>query len=365
MNSNTQPRGKVTQRFSLEIKQAARGLWPHILQTMGIPAKTLDGRNHPCPACGGTDRFQFTVRGTAAPYGRFACRGLDKQGGDGFALVMHVFNLSFPEAVQAVANVLGLGSHRVTLTLPKQIEAAPIPQINHSEKLQRLFDAGDDIGMHNTAGRYLYQRGIREDLINRTTQLRYCDVLDYWHVVDGKPQRLASGEALIARIQKPCGALAGLHRIYLDVDANKLALLYGDNNEVLPAKKLQTAHDGALAGAACRLRPLTGEGRLALTEGIETALAVHQLTGLPVWACISASGLKTVQLPDTAREVFIYGDNDQPDHKGRNAGAEAAYILATRLLDEGRKVKVILPPQAGTDWLDVLNNNKTEAKHND
>lgn len=112
------------QQFYNDVKAASRGQWLYILQTAGIAPRYLDGRNHPCPACGGHDRFQFTVRGHGSEWGRFACRGIDEQGGDGFRLIQHVFNISFSEAVMLVAQALGMTSNSGHYTLP----AAPLPQ---------------------------------------------------------------------------------------------------------------------------------------------------------------------------------------------------------------------------------------------
>jgi putative DNA primase/helicase len=43
------------------LKEAARGQWADILAALGgVAADLLDGKNHPCPRCGGTDRFRFT-----------------------------------------------------------------------------------------------------------------------------------------------------------------------------------------------------------------------------------------------------------------------------------------------------------------
>ncbi|MCH7688119.1 MAG: hypothetical protein IH899_15805 [Planctomycetes bacterium] len=41
------------------IKNAARGRWIDILSHFGIDRSILDGKHHPCPKCGGTDRFRL------------------------------------------------------------------------------------------------------------------------------------------------------------------------------------------------------------------------------------------------------------------------------------------------------------------
>ena len=118
---------------------------------------------------------------------------------------------------------------------------------------------------------------------------------------------------------------------------------------------------GETCGAAIRLHPF-GES-LAVTEGIETGLAIHFLTGLPTWASISAVGMEAVILPDTVRCVFIMADLDKSS-RGEMAGIR----LRNRLVQEGRKAHIFLPGlnslravandsggiPKGCDWADVL-----------
>jgi len=72
------------------------------------------------------------------------------------------------------------------------------------------------------------------------------------------------------------------------------------------------------------------------------------LTGLPVWATVSAGGMEAVELPDVVREIYICGDNDA---NGR--GQKAVRLLAARFLAEGRKGRVATPVEPDTDWADV------------
>ena len=86
---------------------------------------------------------------------------------------------------------------------------------------------------------------------------------------------------------------------------------------------------------------------MAITEGIETALAVRLATGLPVWATIAAGGMARLIVPPAVRLVVICTDHDAP-------GLKAAKTLARRLLDEGRRVKILYPDTPGTDWADSV-----------
>jgi putative DNA primase/helicase len=89
--------------------------------------------------------------------------------------------------------------------------------------------------------------------------------------------------------------------------------------------------------------------RLGVAEGIETAISVGKLFGIPCWAAISANGMKAWDPPPQVRTVVICSDND-----ANFTGQEAAYTLARRLSLKGLEVEVHIPPQVGTDWNDVF-----------
>ena len=101
---------------------------------------------------------------------------------------------------------------------------------------------------------------------------------------------------------------------------------------------------GKCAGGAVRLAPAGPE--LVLSEGIETGLSVQQATGLPVWATLGTSGLRSVILPPEVKTVIVAADGDQ-------AGEEAVQGAARRFIAEGRAVKIARPPQ-GMDFNDLL-----------
>ena len=115
---------------------------------------------------------------------------------------------------------------------------------------------------------------------------------------------------------------------------------------------------GVAKGAAARLGP--AQERIAVCEGIETALAVMELTGgtVPVWAALSANGMRFLDLPNIVRHVDIYPDGDVgrygEDGKLRKpTGRMAADDLAARLTESGR-THTIQPISDGLDYLDVL-----------
>ena len=102
---------------------------------------------------------------------------------------------------------------------------------------------------------------------------------------------------------------------------------------------------GACAGGAVRLGPVAR--RLAIAEGIETALSIAQAcTEVPVWAALSTSGMRALLLPSEVREVILCADGDQ-------AGHDAAAAAGEKFRVEGRRVRISAPPD-GADFNDVL-----------
>lgn len=103
---------------------------------------------------------------------------------------------------------------------------------------------------------------------------------------------------------------------------------------------------GRCAGGAVRLHEPRG-GILAVGEGIETSLAFSALKGVPAWAALSTSGLRSFTPPAGITRLLIAADNDDG-----GAGMDAARALAERAR-RGCDVE-IRPAPAGQDWADVV-----------
>lgn len=140
--------------------------------------------------------------------------------------------------------------------------------------------------------------------------------------------------AMIGAVTRwPSRKVTGVHRTYLETNGRGKA-------SVSNPKKMA----GCRAGGAVRLAA-AGE-RLGLAEGIETALSALLATDTPTWACLSASALKSVVIPDTVKEVFIFGDGDSSGIRDANEAAEH-FVLA------GKTVRMVTAPE-GKDWNNVL-----------
>src|SRR5260221_626136 len=105
---------------------------------------------------------------------------------------------------------------------------------------------------------------------------------------------------------------------------------------------------GPIGGGAVRLPP---PGELLLVgDGIETTASGMAATRLPAWAALSATGLERLILPSLPLPAFIIlADNDV-----NGTGEKAAQKAAPRWLAEGRRVRIAIPPEPGSDFNDLL-----------
>jgi phage/plasmid primase-like uncharacterized protein len=88
-------------------------------------------------------------------------------------------------------------------------------------------------------------------------------------------------------------------------------------------------------------------GDIAVAEGIETALSVMQITGLPTVATLSAAGLRTFRWPPQIRRLWIAADND-------DAGIKAAKALLARALCSGLEAHIKIPGGGNNDFNDFI-----------
>lgn len=347
-----------TPRPSLDtIRQAAHGNWPNILQAMGVNSDHLTQKHGPCPHCGGHDRYRFTdYEGN----GGFICNQCTPDGGSGFDLLMLVHGYDFASAVKDVSIYLGLDrSTSAPCRAPTPAPTTPprIERADEQPKLLTLLSECQPVTESTPVARYLMARGLDWPVIASDLQnLFYHPALPYWYTTKPKGVALlARYPAMIAAIHDEQGALVGLHKTYLEPDGQgdyrKLSALHPDDGEPLAAKKMQSRYQGSLKGAAIKLYPLNPEkSGLAVCEGIETALAVRELFGLPVYACATAWGMENVAFPASLKTLYVVADNDLSQ-----TGFKAAHRLGIRGIQAGLKVHLWQPQEVGDDALDELN----------
>ena len=322
-----------------EVRELASNHWPEILMAAGIEKDRLRNKHGPCPVCGGTDRFRFDdLEGT----GSYFCGNPHHGAGDGFKLLMTYRECTFAEAAKFVRDVLGERPVEAVKHTPQPSPKRDEAKIRAS--LNKVAQACCRVMPGDTVWCYLKgTRGLDIPAIPRAIKL-HPNLGYYEERKEGDEERMVKvGEypAMIAVVSAPDGRPVSLHRTYLTKQGQKAP--------VPEAKKLMKGL--GVSGGAIRLYPA---GKvLAVAEGIETALAVHCLTGYPTWATVSATLMQKLEVPEYVEHLLIFADNDEPDHLGRRAGQEAAGILKQRLEEKGIKVTVVLPSKVGTDFADV------------
>jgi putative DNA primase/helicase len=157
--------------------------------------------------------------------------------------------------------------------------------------------------------------------------------------------------AMVAPIVNVAGEQIGTHKTFLKPD--------GSGKVDLPrAEQRETC--GLFKGGAIRLAPHQrqdlaqhlrhrAEVELLVGEGIESTLSAILLFDRPGWAAICALGIEVLELPPEVRAVAIAADHD-----ANGVGQRAALSARERWISERRSVRILLPPNPGEDFNDIL-----------
>jgi putative DNA primase/helicase len=136
---------------------------------------------------------------------------------------------------------------------------------------------------------------------------------------------------LIAAVQSPTGEIIAVQVTQLTAEGKKADV------------EIPRITTGALGFGAVRLAK-AGD-ILGIAEGIETALSAMQLFNIPVWASLGAARLHRVAIPESVRELHIFGDDGEP---GRAAAERTAGVY------RARKRVLRFPPKGHKDFNDLL-----------
>ncbi len=306
------------------VRDVAQGRWRSILTVLGMDERALSGKHGPCPMCGGKDRFRFDDKGGR---GTYFCSGCGA--GDGVALAMGITGQSFRDVAAEIERIAG--TVRPTPAKHERTDEDKLAGLRRAFRESRPIERGDE------ACRYLAGRGLA--LYDLPENVRLHPGLQYR---DGDAV-LGTFPVMLATVTDAAGRAVSIHRTYLQ-NARKAPV-------PAPKKLMQGL---PLPSAAIRLTPVSRT--VGIAEGIETALAATELFEVPVWSCISTSGIESFEPPAGLEHVIVFGDHD-----ANYAGQAAAYRAAHRLALKGYEVEVVIPPTVG-DWLDELNSRRTRQQ---
>ncbi|QXP89651.1 DUF7146 domain-containing protein [Methylococcus capsulatus] len=323
----------------------ASGRWLEILGALAPslePALRKPGAHVPCPVHGGVDGFRLfrdcnvTGGGICNTCGAFAT---------GLALLQWVNGWSRQEAAREVA--AHLGGSRIFQPASRPARRSMPPR---NTQAKRIWETASPLTSSAAvpARLYLARRGLSGIRLDGIHSLRAHPRLPYHE--DGAV--LGFFPAIVALVTGASGKPVALHRTYLTDDGRKAPV-------ASPKKVLKWTDSAVLSSGSVRLfRP---GAILALTEGLETALAVRLGTGLPVWCALNAGNLRSFQPPPEVARVLVFGDRDRPTPQHPlGHGQEAGQELVTRLWKEGIKAGLMIPAspipprEKSLDWADIL-----------
>jgi putative DNA primase/helicase len=235
-----------------------------------------------------------------------------------------------------------LGGELLSLPEVKPLAVKPVNDEAKRERARRIWNESRPIELGDPVDLYLTSRSLCFKAFPKS--LHYHPALDYWEPVDDKWVSRGQYPAMIGAITSPDGELMAIHQTYLTTDGAKA-------NVPAPRKIRGPANGGAI-------HLQRGQDKLAIGEGIETALSFFALTGVAAWACLSTGLMKNIVMPAEVREIILLVDVDSS-----RAGEMACNKLAERLKADGLTVQLAIPPGAEPkrDWNDylILENNKS------
>ncbi|GBO47953.1 DNA primase TraC [Pectobacterium versatile] len=297
--------------FIRKVSAAAGGRWPDVLSQLGIEVPRHPTTLTPCPACGGTDRFQFdNLEGR----GTWHCRHCEPEAGDGLALVMNVRQCAAMDAAQLVAEVLGIDAR--TWEQPTRQSEPPAENNGRSpsvdEKAQRFTPRLAKLTTQAQPGESAYLAG---------------------KGLTGFSYPLLSDGTLLLTLQNANGTTTAAQTIKPD-----------------GSKRLVT--DSAKRGAYHAVNALEQPDTVIIAEGLATALSVHLMRpeALTI-AAIDAGNMvpvaKAMRTQYAHAQIILAADNDIVAGKP-NAGKDWAEKAAHEV-----NGWVTLPPTSEkADWDD-------------
>lgn len=325
-----------------DIKARCRGRWPEVLAAVcGIDRQLLDGRNHPCPLCGGTDRFRMIDAEAGA---LFCNQCFGRNNGDGIAAVQWLQGVGFRTACERITNYLHispthgceLGSNGMTpgksrtsrrfgsceeaTTATKQMDKQPA-ELQFHDQFEPLPDAVQD--------------EFRQEFAKSKPPVTAEAVAATGAIAVNWPKNSRGDNRCMA-----IPAVDGYGKI------RGYILRRVDGEDFPPLGKLQRrkthmlrdSGDGwVIPGGIDRLRQAKTVWRV---EGVPDALALYSLLPDDQAVITNICGAKAVPPflePFRDKTVYIIGDADQP-------GQDGAERYANRLSPIAASVRLVTLP---------------------
>lgn len=333
-------------------RNEAEGRWGSVLTNLApqlSPAVDAQGKRHvACPVHGGKDGFRVYKDFESTGGGHCnTCGGFH----DGFSLLQWANGWDARTSVEEVMTHLKGGQGKAK----PQFKAPPVktPASNKPDN-QSLRNSLNRVWMQtlsmehrdaDPARRYLARRGLS---IQAPEGIRFHPSLGYH---DGD-KMVGYYPAIVAVVMGANGQPVTLHRTYLTREGQKAPV-------ASPKKLMMYPDDRKIVGGAIHL--VKHARVLGVAEGIESALAAIQGTGIPTWSTVNALMLESFVPPAGVEQLIVFVDKDKPTKPHpKGHGQEAAMKLVQRAWAMGIKATAIVPKgeipegEKSLDWLDIL-----------
>lgn len=314
-----------------ELRTLAAGRWTHILISAGIPPRVLDGRNHPCPKCGGRDRF--AAFNDLQQRGAVHCRYCFTSGSpisprDGVQTLRWWLGTSFAETVEYLADSLGYqATDAPASSVPRPLSQAPISYSTVSRPLEidpKIVEA------HTLFAREAYHR-MDAPIRNRLAE----------HL------QLASFSFISLRVGVTSDGNCSTWPMR-DADEKIIGVRLA-SFPWSPSNGSKWSRRGSHSGLFVPREASADRSRLFVTEGASDTAAA---TSVGLFAIGRAScDSSTFYVNNFVRKhlpqrITIVADNDPPGRRGAN---RLGATLSSQLGNRNQIVDVICPPEPSMD----------------
>jgi putative DNA primase/helicase len=318
LNTLSRSKGRNFQHWpdSSWLHAARAILIQQVIEQRGIKLRGRIERVGPCPRCGGHDRFAININKQ-----KFNCRGCKRGGGDAISLVMFLDGVDCFGAVEILT-----GQHFDSITGKE------------TTTLQSRQN-GDFVKRQRAKARYLWRTSkpaagtiVEKYLIGRGVTMPPPATVRFL-----SPHKPDQHPAMIVAYGVPDEPEHWLLNITENqITAVQFTLLKPDGSGKADVERPKFTV-GSPSGLPMVLAAMNDGLGLAITEGVEDALSVHQTTGLGVWAAGGANFMAKLAaaVPAYTDSITIYGHAD-----ANQAGQNGAHDLATALIDRGFEVMI-------------------------
>ena len=178
-----------------------------------------------------------------------------------------------------------------------------------------------------------------------TLSERHCRLRHIERVLPGPEVARHNSEAPVSaygegRLRRPA-LLVGVSDSHGAFTAVEVTYLAASGRRAMDLRLSRKTVGSVPPGTAVRIDPAAPE--MLVAEGFFTTLSASECFALPGWALMSTRNLRSWSAPEGVRSVLIAAD------RGKD-GEASAETLRLRLVRQGVRVQVALPPEPHGDW---------------